>query len=136
MKYLIIMMLIFLSVSACNSSQIAADSKDIVATDTANDTIKIANEALEYEIIIIEPGFDSWLVTQKPMWYYSNTTLAIKNHFYVTEWNQRVTQPHRYNPHLYEQQINYDQNIDYGIEVNYKLYMYFEFFQKKYKQKL
>ena len=136
MKYLMITILIFFSVYACKSSQNVTGSKDVVSTDTVNDTIKITNEELEYEIIIIEPGFDSWLVTQKPMWYYSNSTLAIKNYFYVTEWNPRVMQPSRYNPNLYEQQINYDSNVDYGIQVNYKLFMYFEYFQKKYKQKL
>ena len=32
------------------------------------------------------------------------------------------------------QQINYDDKIDYGMEVNYLLYMYFEFFQDKYNK--
>ena len=30
--------------------------------------------------------------------------------------------------------IDYD-HIDYGMEVNYLLYMYFQFFQDKYKQR-
>ncbi len=100
------------------------------------DTIRIANDELEYEIIIIENGFDSWLATQKPMWYYSEPTLEIKNYQYVTEWNNRVRQPNRYDPNLYEMLIDYDPNIHYGLEVNYKLYMYFKFFEKKYHQKL
>ncbi|VAV86151.1 hypothetical protein MNBD_BACTEROID02-1823, partial [hydrothermal vent metagenome] len=54
----------------------------------------------------------------------------------VVEWNYRVTQPLLYNTNLYEQEINYSPHIDYGIEVNYKLFMYFKFFQQKYKQKL
>ena len=100
------------------------------------DTIRISNDKLEYEIIIIENGFDSWLLTQKPMWYYSEHTLELKNYQYVTEWNNRVRQPNRYDPHLYEQIIDYDPNIHYGLEVNYKLYMYFKFFEQKYHQKL
>jgi len=100
------------------------------------DTIRIENEELEYEVIIIESGFESWLVTQKPMWYYSESTLENKNYQYVVEWNNRVRQPDRYDPHLYEQLIDYDPNIHYGLEVNYKLYMYFKFFEQKYHQKL
>ena len=37
---------------------------------------------------------------------------------------------------LYEMQIDYQNNINYGYEVNYILYNYFVYFQQKYKQKL
>jgi hypothetical protein len=29
-----------------------------------NDTIRIANDELEYEVIIIDPGFNTWLVSR------------------------------------------------------------------------
>jgi len=105
---------------------------------TVNDSDKIIieNKELEYEIIIIEQGFNSWLVTQKPMSYYSQSTLEIKNQFYVVSWNQRVLQPFKSSPNLYEMRIDYDSHVDYGLEVNYKLFMYFTYFQQKYKQKL
>ncbi len=45
-------------------------------------------------------------------------------------------QPHNFNPNLYEMRIDYDPSIDYGYEVNYKLYNYFIYFQLTYKQKL
>lgn len=100
------------------------------------DTIRIANDSLEYEIIIIEVGFESWLVTQRPKEFYSVSFLETRNLFYVQTYNQRVLQPQRYDPNLYFQQINYESNIHYGLEVNYLLYMYFEYFQKKYRQNL
>jgi len=134
---LIVVGVLFVSFYSCNSTKSTikpANNTEI--TNSVNDTIKIINEELEYEIVIIEIGFDSWLITQKPITYYSNNTLRIKNNFYVVEWNQRVLQPSIYNPMLYEQVINYDPTIDYGIEVNYKLYMYFLYFQQKYNQKL
>ncbi len=40
------------------------------------------------------------------------------------------------NPNLYELQIDYQSNIDYGYDVNYKLYNYFVYFQNRYKQNL
>ena len=136
MKNLIGFIIVFIMIFSCTTSQKTIVSNETVTTDATKDTIRIVNDELEYEIIIIEIGFDSWLVTQKPISYYSNNTLAFKNYRYVIEWNQRVRQPSRYNPNLYEQLIDYDQNIDYGIEVNYKLYQYFIFFQQKYKQRL
>ncbi len=136
MKNMIIFLLIVSSLSSCGNSQNTAEKIPVVKTNNSMDTIKIVNEELEYEIIIFEIGFGSWLVTQRPMTYYSNNTLAIRNNFNVISWNQRVLEPSRYDPNLYEQQINYDPQIDYGIEVNYKLFMYFKFFQERYNQKL
>ncbi|WP_047245420.1 DUF6146 family protein [Maribacter thermophilus] len=101
------------------------------------DTIAIANEETEYEIIIIEPGFNTWLNSiARPEGYYSQSFMENRNRLMVLEWNQRVIQPQRYDPSLYEQQINYDPNIDYGYDVNYKLYNYFIYFQRKYNQRL
>jgi hypothetical protein len=136
MKYILISFLSIFILYSCNSSQKTTKTNEIVSTNSVNDTIKIVNEELEYEIIIIEVGFESWLITQKPMSFYANTTLAYRNYINVVEWNNRVTQPLLYNPNLYEQEINYLPNVDYGIEVNYKLFMYFKFFQQKYKQRL
>ena len=62
--------------------------------------------------------------------------LELKNQLYVNEWNNRVLQPQRYSPSLYEVTINYDPSINYGYEVNYLIYNYMIFFQNTYKQKL
>lgn len=101
------------------------------------DTITISSDKTAYEIIIIEPGFNSWLNSiAKPEGYYSQSFMENRNRLMVIEWNQRVLQPTRYNANLYELQIDYSQNIDYGYEVNYKLYNYFIYFQRKYNQRL
>jgi len=101
-----------------------------------NDTIRIANDSLEYEIIIFEPGFNTWLVTQKPRGYYNLNYLEQRNRIFVINYNQRVLNPFQYDPNLYPQQINYEYNVDYGYEVNYLLYFYFVYFQQEYSQKL
>ncbi|SNR80993.1 DUF6146 family protein [Lutibacter flavus] len=98
--------------------------------------VRIANDELEYEIIIIDPGFNTYLLTiAKPANYYSQDYYEIKNKFYVTEWNIRARNPLRYNSSIYENVIDYDSNIDYGLDVNYKLYNYFKFVEYKYRQK-
>ena len=120
----------------CASTQ--TDKKMIGENPTAteNDTVRIANDSLEYEILIIEPGFNTFLNSiARPEGYYSQNYLENKNKFLVIEYNQRVNQPFRYNPELYPLQINYDGNVDYGYDVNYKLYNYFVFFSRTYNQR-
>ncbi len=103
---------------------------------TENDTVRIANDSLEYEIIIIDPGFAYFLASQaRPEGYYSQYYLENKNRFLVTEYNQRVNQPFRYDPDIYVQEIQYDPSIDYGYEVNYKLYYYFVYLSRRYNQR-
>ncbi|MGC4039419.1 MAG: DUF6146 family protein [Flavobacterium sp.] len=102
----------------------------------ADDIVRIANDSLEYEVIIIDPGFSSWLATQaRPRGFYSELFLESRNQLYVNEWNLRALQPQRYGG-LYEMQINYDQNIHYGYEVNYLIYNYMTYFQIKNRQQL
>ncbi|MBQ4915220.1 hypothetical protein J8L85_12270 [Maribacter sp. MMG018] len=124
----------------CSASKntLSISEKEAQAFELAKgDTIAISNEEVEYEIIIIEPGFNTWLNSiARPKGYYSQSFMENRNRLMVLEWNQRVIQPQRYDPSLYEQQINYDPNIDYGYDVNYKLYNYFIYFQRKYNQRL
>ena len=106
-------------------------------TTIKEDPVIIANKALEYEIIIIDLGFTSYLNSiARPMSYHSQTYLQNKNRIYVTVWNSRAQNPQRYNSSIYENVIEYETNVDYGLEVNYKLYWYFKFAEQKYKMRL
>ena len=136
MKNIALILLICLGIIGCKTTNTVTPKKDI-AQVSEQDTVKIANEELEYEIIIIEPGFNAWLQSiARPEGYYSQEFMENRNRLFVAEWNNRVLQPTRFNPNLYELQINYNPNIDYGYEVNYKLYNYFIYFQLQYKQQL
>ncbi len=55
---------------------------------------------------------------------------------YISQWNNRNSQPMRYDSSLYEMQINYDYTVHYGYEVNYLIYNYMIYFQNTYKQQL
>ncbi len=104
---------------------------------TQNDTLRIANAEIDYEIIIFEPGFNAWLLsTARPREFYSQNFLESRNRVWVMAYNQRVLQPYRYDSKLYVMQIDYQNQIDYGYEVNYLLYNYLVYFQQKYKQRL
>jgi hypothetical protein len=136
MKNIIFLLTLLLTIIGCTTSKSNVVIKNTSKTG-GNDTIKIANEELEYEVIIIEPGFDTWLQsTAHPRKFYSQSYLENKNNFYILEWNNRVRQPQIYAPNLYEMTIDYSPNIDYGYEVNYLIYNYMVYFQNKYKQNL
>lgn len=136
MKNLIYIFVILLFIIGCSSTNKSISTTNENSTKTS-DTIRIANDSLEYEVIIIDVGFNSWLYSQaRPRGFYSESYLENRNRIYVNEWNNRARQPLRYNPNLYEMQINYDFNIHYGYEVNYLIYNYFIYFQLTYKQQL
>jgi len=132
MKNLFFYLALGLFIFGCGST-----NKTTVENDTylPEGAVRIANDSLEYEIIIFDIGFEYYLNSiAKPEWYYTQSTLENRNKFYVTEWNIRAQNPLRYNPDIYENVINYDFSINYGFEVNYKLYNYFKFVEYKYKQ--
>jgi hypothetical protein len=129
--------LIFLGCVGTKTTPEISDKEKQVFTSKVADTVEISNAESNYEIIIIEPGFNVWLQSvARPEGYYSQSFLENRNLLYVIEWNNRVMNALQYNPQLYELQINYDSFVDYGYEVNYKLYNYFIYFQRKYNQRL
>lgn len=138
MKIIARILLICGLIIGCNTTQpVTSKSNDDLVATKLNDTVKIENDSIEYQIIIIEPGFNTWLAsTARPEGYYSQKYMETRNIIFVNEWNARVTQPQRYNPSLYDMRIDYRLGIDYGYEVNYKLYNYFIYFQLTYNQKL
>lgn len=132
MKNFIYILLLGLFIYSCGSSR----NRNLGDSQINDDTVRIANDSLEYEIIIIEPGFNLFINSiAKPEGYYSQQYLENKNRILVSDYNQRVRQPQVYNSDLYLQEINYDPNIDYGYEVNYLLYNYFVFFSRHYNQR-
>jgi len=137
MKHLIGCFLAVIALYSCDSGKSsmkgAPDSVD--AKEIANDTVRIANDDLEYEILIIEPGFNTWLITQPPRGYNGITFLETNNRIYTSTYNLRVYDINFSNK-LYPQTINYEPNIHYGLEVNYMLYNYFKYFEDKYNQRL
>ena len=111
----------------------------VVSTDEIQEEkpVRIANDSLEYEVIILDIGFNTYLNTiARPMSFYSNEYLRTRNNYYVIEWNSRARNPSRFNPNIYENVIDYQTHIDYGLEVNYKLFWYFQFAQRKYNMRL
>ncbi|WP_293892688.1 DUF6146 family protein [Flavobacterium sp.] len=135
MKIIVPLLLIVLLASCHFDKNIASKAKT-PDSKISKDVVRIANDSLEYEVIIMDSGFSSWIAGRaKPRGFYSESYLESKNQQYVSEWNNRVLQPERYR-NLYEMQINYDRNIHYGYEVNYLIYNYMVYFQITNNQQL
>ena len=138
MKKIIPFIILLILIASCksynNEQTINNDNEDSLIK---SDTVSISSDESDYEIIIIEPGFNYWLAsTARPIGFHSQQYLESRNAILVQAWNQRNLQPSVYDPNLYELRIDYDTRTDYGYDVNYKLYNYFLYFQIKYKQRL
>lgn len=129
MKNFLIIALLSLLLASCGSTLLRSNQN--VTSDS--DKIVIANDSLEYEVIIIDPGFSTYLTTTAyPRNYHTQSFLENKNNVWIREYNARARQ----GKSLYELPIDYESNIDYGYEVNYLLYNYMVYFQNKFNQKL
>lgn len=94
-----------------------------------------SQDSTEYEILIIAPQFDQWYVLNyspakdHPKEYYRGQNLVG-----VTNWNNF------YNSGKYsgiiESLIDYRPDVDYGIEVDHKLYWYFRYIESEFKIRL
>lgn len=106
-----------------------AGQKDPVGLVSERDTAQADEPA--YELIVTEPGYETYLATQLPMEFHSENYYKLWNQQYVTEWNIRFRSGPRRD--LFENEIFYDPFIRYGIELEYRLYYFFRFFEDKYK---
>ncbi|MGK4568763.1 DUF6146 family protein [Flavobacterium sp. 3HN19-14] len=91
MKKILMLLLTVFAVASAD-----AQEKKVLKEDkpVLKDTIHIENEKLEYDIIIIDPGFSSWFNSNaKPRNYYSQSYLESRNRVWVTEWNIMARKP-------------------------------------------
>lgn len=117
---------IALMMLSCNAQKKHFE-KDAGITKIENGSVTISNPELEYEVIIIDSGFESWFYTnRKPKGYYDLTFLEMKNRRWVQEWNARAM---RINSKI-DYTIDYNSQTKYGYEVNYMLYHYLLYYQQ------
>ena len=122
MKKTVFIILVILTAIQTNGFSQKKRERERIKADTTS------VDSLEYRLIIMDPGFDTWLVTKPAKEFYSNEYYALKNLFYVAEWNLRYLTAS--NKGLYDTYIDYNFNTDYGLDINYKLYYYFKYFEE------
>ena len=129
MKRLLLLSALLIAALSCQPKKdFVKDQEDRAAM--IGDTLRIANDELDYEIIVIDPGFNSWmLMNARPRGYHSQSYLENRNLSWVLEWNNRARNPRSAN--LFGMPIDYQNGVNYGYEVNYLLYNYLTYFQLK-----
>lgn len=129
MKNFLLILAIAATIVACSTTQ--NTMKENFGTNeklATNDTVRIANDELEYEVIIIDPGFNGWAASYaRPRNYYSQSYLEARNQDWVIGWNNFFYR----GSDLFLMPIDYDRRIDYGYEVNYLLFNYLTYYQLK-----
>ena len=92
-------------------------------------------DSTEYDILIIDFQFDQWyLINYSPAKDHSNDYYRTKNLIAVANWNDYY-RTDRYS-RIIDSYIDYWPNIDYGIEVNRKLFWYFKYIKENYRIRL
>jgi len=123
MKKLIAPIFVLLIACSCSPS---------LKTSTSDRKPIIKSDSTEYEVIIIDPEFDHWyLMNYSQSKDYSNEYYRGRNQVAVSNWNDYFTR-NRYH-RVIDSYIAYDNSVDYGIEVNRKLYWFFKYTEDKFR---
>jgi len=86
-------------------------------------------DSTEYELWVLDPGFETWFIIHLRKGYHSYHYYKMWNLRYVTDWNSRVYSG-RYHKY-FDIVINYEPNLDYGFDVEEKLYYYFVYVEQE-----
>ena len=89
-----------------------------------NETVQ--EDSLEYELIVFDAGFETWYMLQNsPARYRSQQYYENWNQQYVSQWNYLATHSRRRS--FFEPIMGYEPGVDYGFELNHKLFYYFQY---------
>lgn len=109
---------------------IVACSTQKKVTERNHATIEVAAEdSLEYELETFDPKFETWyLLHNSPANYHSQSYYEGWNRQYVSAWNANALDFRKSS--FFEPIVGYDPTIDYGFELNHKLFYYFQYVEK------
>jgi len=99
-------------------------------------SVSVSETEEKHELLVFDTGFNSWLATQPSIEMHSYDFLRAKNTIFVSKYNNRVNNRLHYSADLYPQRIEYSSTEAYDKELQYTLYNYFIYLQKKYNQRL
>lgn len=125
-SYLILITILVVAfvIASCSTTKRSASQKHKVEMISDKDST-------EYTLMVLDAGYESYLATQPSAHFHSQHYYESWNRQYVREWNMRHRSPSQYGG-FYETEINYDYREDYGLDLNYRLYYYFQFIKDKY----
>jgi hypothetical protein len=106
---------------------IVACSTQRKAVGKINNPIEIeADDSIGYELETFDLNFESWYVIHdNPAEYHAQTYYEEWNSRYVDAWNFNATDMQKGS--FFEPIVGYDPTVDYGFELNHKLFYYFQY---------
>ena len=94
--------------------------------------VRNGGDSTQYELLVTDPGFEPWfLQNYSPAADRTNEYYRSKNLVGVANWND-FYHAGRY-PQVIDTHIDYWPQVDYGIDLNRKLYYYFRYVRATYK---
>ena len=116
----------FLIMSGCSPKGVS--NADIPGSENL---VINGSEGEEYELTIIDPGFQTWFASYaRPINYHSKSYYESQNRRYVSAWNELYQRTGGAGP--FGNYVNYDYAEDYGLELNYELFWYFKYVESQY----
>jgi hypothetical protein len=125
MKKLILWAGILLLIAACSTPKGIVKVKSIAEETTSED------DSLEYSLETFDSRFETWYMMHGgPASYRSQSYYETWNRQYVSEWNYKATTGRN---SFFEPIIGYEPTVDYGFELNHKLFYYFMYVERELK---
>lgn len=119
MKQKIFWLGIILLIAACSTQKGLVEIKNNTAESTVVDS-------LEYELETFDVRFETWYqMHNTPSTYHSQQYYENWNRQYVSAWNYNAMSGRRNS--FFEPIVGYEFNVDYGFELNHKLFYYFQY---------
>ncbi len=119
MRQLIFWLMIILFIVACSTQ------KGLVKVKSNNVESNV-EDSVEYELETFDARFETWYqLHNSPAMYRSQEYYENWNRQYVSAWNYNAMNARRNS--FFEPIIGYENNVDYGFELNHKLFYYFQY---------
>ena len=119
MKKILLLLLLLIAIYGCSATKRAVEIKRAYSDLQDNDSTK-------YDLIVLDPGFESWyLLHNSPAKYRSQGYYENWNLQYVSAWNSMARTAR--GTQFFQTIIGYEYGIDYGFELNHKLFYYFQY---------
>ncbi len=110
---------ILLIVAACSTQ------KKVVETRVKPVEVE-TKDSLEYDLETFDSRFETWYTLHNtPSQYRSQSYYETWNKQYVSAWNANAMNPRKSS--FFEPIVGYEPNVDYGFELNHKLFYYFQY---------
>ena len=108
---------------------VACSTQKGLVTVKSNNEGSIVEDSLEYELVTFDGKFETWYqMHNSPSMYRSQQYYENWNRQYVSAWNYNAMTGRRNS--FFEPIVGYESTVDYGFELNHKLFYYFQYVEQ------